>query len=389
MHPPRSILHVDMDAFYASVEQHDDPRLVGLPVAVGGASGRGVVAAASYEARRHGVRSAMPMRRALALCPDLVCVPVRMSRYKEISRRVFAVFHEVTPLVEGLSLDEAYLDVTASRAARGEPRAIAAAIKSRIRDELGLTASIGVAPNKLVAKIASDLEKPDGLVVVEPGRVAEFLAPLSVRRLPGLGRKAGERVEQAGLATLGALAAAPEALLWQLFGRHAPRLRERARGIDERPVAVEHAERSISTEDTFATDIADPARLEAELGRLVERLGPRLRAKGLAAGCVTVKIRRHDFSTFTRQRRLAPLTHDSRVIADIARSLLANWLRSEPGARLRLLGVGVSNLAPAAQFGLFDPGQSVVATRLDAAVDEIRGRFGNRALTRASSLRQR
>jgi len=385
----RAILHVDMDAFYASVEQHDDPSLAGRPIVVGGAGGRGVVAAASYEVRRYGVRSAMPMRQALALCPTLVCVPPRMARYKEVSGRIFALFEAVTPLVEGLSLDEAYLDVTASRAARGEPRDIAAQLKSRIRSELGLTASIGVAPNKLLAKIASDLEKPDGLVLVEAGRVAEFMAPLSVRRLPGLGRKAGERVEQAGLRTLGELAAAPEPLLRQLFGRHSAHLRDRARGIDERPVSADHSERSISAEDTFNGDVSDVSRLHAELTRLVDRLAYRLRSKGLVTGCVSVKIRRHDFTTFTRQRRVSPVTHDTRAIAAIARSLLANWLAGEPGARLRLLGVGVSELAPAMQLGLFDPQQRAEATRLDAALDEIRVKFGDRALTRASTLRDR
>jgi DNA polymerase-4 len=384
-----SILHVDMDAFFASVEQRDNPSLAGLPLVVGGTGGRGVVAAASYEVRRFGVRSAMPMRQALALCPQAVCVAPRMAHYRRVSRQIFALFREVTPLVEGRSLDEAYLDVTACRALKGSPARIARDLKERIRAELGLTASVGVAPNKLVAKIASDLGKPDGLVIVEPRRVLEVLDPLSVRRLPGLGRKAGERVERAGFGTLGALRRASDADLWRLFGRHGPRMRARAGGIDERAVVAEHEEKSISVEDTFDVDIGDPARLRAELGRLVDRLGTRLRSRALLAGCVTVKIRRGDFATFTRQRRLAPPSNDSRAIAQLSRRLLDDWLAGEPGARLRLLGVGVSELAPAVQLGLFDPTRPPEASRLDAALDEIRGRFGSGALTRASSLRTR
>ncbi|HEY0767238.1 MAG TPA: DNA polymerase IV, partial [Steroidobacteraceae bacterium] len=216
----RAVLHVDMDAFYASVEQRDDPALAGKPLVVGWDGARGVVAAASYEVRRFGVHSAMPMRTALKLCPQAVCVRPRMRRYQEVSRVVFGVFHEVTPLVQGLSLDEAFLDVTASQELLGGAVDIARRIKRRIRELTGLSASVGVAPNKLVAKIASDLGKPDGLTVVAPERVREVLDPLSVRRLPGLGRKTGARVEAVGIATLGELRSAPDAVLWPLFGRY-------------------------------------------------------------------------------------------------------------------------------------------------------------------------
>jgi DNA polymerase IV len=206
----RAVLHVDMDAFYASVEQHDDPALAGLPVIVGWSGGRGVVAAASYEVRRFGVRSAMPMSNALRLCPDAVCVRPRMQRYQEVSALVFSVFREITPLVQGLSLDEAFLDVTASTTLLGSGTDIARRIKRRIRELTGLSASVGVAPNKLVAKIASELEKPDGLTVVPYEKIREVLDPLSVRRLPGLGRKTGGRVEAAGIHTLGELRGAPD-----------------------------------------------------------------------------------------------------------------------------------------------------------------------------------
>ncbi len=375
----RTILHVDMDAFYASVEQRDDPSLAGKPLIVGGTSGRGVVAAASYEVRRFGVRSAMPMREALERCPHALCVQPRMSRYREVSGQIFAIFHELTPLVQGLSLDEAYLDVTASR----EPAAhLAAAVKSRIRDVTGLIASVGAAPNKLVAKIASDLGKPDGLTIVAPERMREVLDPLSVRRLPGLGGKKGAQVEAAGISTLGALRRAPDAILWPLFGRDTQRARERACGIDDRPVVAERDEKSVSAEDTFDGDIADIRTLQAELTRLADRACERVRAKSLVAGCVAVKIRRYDFATFTRRRTIAPPTQDRRTVSSVAAELLARWLVEHPGAKLRLLGVALTDLNPATQLGLFHDARP----RLDAAVDAICERFGRRALRRANQL---
>ena len=278
----RAVLHVDMDAFYASVEQRDRPELLGKPVIVGWPGGRGVVAAASYEVRRFGVRSAMPMHTALRLCPAAICIPPRMQRYREVSGQVFAVFHEITPLVQGLSLDEAYLDVTESQALLGQPAGIARRIKDTIRARTGLTASVGVAPNKLVAKIASDLDKPDGLTLVPEARIREVLDPLSVRRLPGLGRKLGERVEAAGLRTLGDLRTATDAALWPLFGRDTARMRERAAGIDDRPVQPDLEEKSLSAEDTFAQDLADPRGLDAHLCRLADLACARLRAAARA-----------------------------------------------------------------------------------------------------------
>ena len=333
MSSPRAILHVDMDAFYASVEQRDRPELRGQPLIVGGTSNRGVVAAASYEVRKFGVRSAMPIREALRRCPHAICVKPRMSVYREVSHQVFAVFHEYTPVVEGLSLDEAFLDVTASLALKGDAVSIARGIKQRIRAETQLAASVGVAPNKLVAKIASDLEKPDGLTVINAGNMRAVLDPLSVRRLPGLGRKLGERVEAAGLATFGQLRSAPDAVLWPIFGRDSQRMRERASGIDERPVMSEWDEKSISAEETFFTDLADHARMHAEVLRLADRAGTRMRAQNLAAGCVAVKIRRADFTTFTRQKRFEPSTTDSRTIAKIAAELLTAWLAEQPRAQ--------------------------------------------------------
>ena len=373
-----------MDAFYASVEQHDNPALAGKPLIVGWDGGRGVVAAASYEVRRYGVHSAMPMRTALRLCPQAICVRPRMQRYQEVSALVFGVFREVTPLVQGLSLDEAFLDVTASQQAQGNAVDIARAIKGRIRALTGLTASVGVAPNKLVAKIASDLAKPDGLTIVAAERVREVLDPLSVRRLPGLGRKTGARVEAAGLHTLGELRSAPDAVLWPLFGRYSAWMRERAAGVDDRPVLPEVEEKSLSAEDTFEHDIADARTLQRQLARLADTAAGRLRSRALVAGCIGVKIRREDFTTFTRQRAVAPPTCEARAVAGVAAELLSRWLAGNPGAKLRLLGVVLTELTPAAQLGLFE--DRGFGGRLDAALDEARARFGSRALRRGNTI---
>ena len=380
----RAVLHVNMDAFYASVEERDDPGLAGKPVIVGWDGGRGVVAAANYEVRKFGVHSAMPMRTALKLCPHALCVRPRMQRYQEVSRQVFGVFQEFTPLVQGLSLDEAFLDVTGSQQLWGGALEIALRVKRRIRELTGLTASVGVAPNKLVAKIASELEKPDGLVVVSAPRVQAVLDPLSVRKLPGLGRKTGEKVEAAGIRTLGELRSAPDAVLWPLFGRYSAWMRERASGIDERPVQPDLEEKSISAEDTFATDIAEVRSLQHQLARLADLAATRLRARGLMAGCVGVKIRRGDFTTFTRQRAVAPPTCEGRAVAGVSAELLARWLAANPGAKLRLLGVVLTELTPASQLGLFEEARP--QSRLDAALDEARARFGSRALRRGNTI---
>ena len=386
MSTDRVILHVDMDAFYASVEQRDHPELRGKPVIVGGSGGRGVVAAASYEVRKFGVHSAMPTREALRRCPEAICVTPRMSHYSAVSREIFAVFHEFTPLVQGLSLDEAFLDVTGSLAALGEPAYIAREIKRRIRERTELTASVGVAPNKLVAKIASDLRKPDGLVIVRTDEVTALLDPLPVRKLFGLGEKTAPKVEALGIHTLGDLRQAAPARLRPIFGRYTERVQQRAAGIDDRPVIPDLDEKQISAEETFETDIADRARLQSELARLADKTCARLRARELVAGCVTVKIRRKDFTTYTRQRHFEPPTQETRVIARLAAELLDTWLREQPRAALRLLGVGVSELGPDVQPDLFAAPQSTKNRQLDATVDQIRQKFGSVALTRASSL---
>ena len=393
----RAILHVDMDAFYASVEQHERPELRGQPVIVGGGSGRGVVAAASYEVRRYGVHSAMPTREALQRCPHAIVVKPRMARYKEVSDEVFTVFREFTSEVEGLSLDEAFLDVTGSRALFGEPAAIAAAIKTRIRARTGLPASVGVAHNKLLAKIASDLKKPDGLCVIAPDDIGRILDPLPIRRLSGIGAKTAARLEECGLHTLGQLRVASDSVLWPLFGRYSSRIRERAAGIDERPVVADWQEKQVSAEETFETDLRRREDLSAELAKLADRAGARLREKELMAANVTVKIRRRDFTTYTRSRSFSPPTAETATVLSIARQLLEAWLAEQPRAAVRLLGVGLSSLSPAAQLDLFArPAESGVPLRtqppprstakIDPTLDRIREKFGNAALQRASSL---
>ncbi|HWM27929.1 MAG TPA: DNA polymerase IV [Woeseiaceae bacterium] len=388
--PPleRQILHVDMDAFYASIEQRDRPELRGKPVVVGG-DVRGVVAAASYEARVFGIRSAMPMREAERRATGLVRVPVRMSYYKAVSDQVFAVFHEFTPLVEGLSLDEAFLDVSDSLALFGSAESIGTAVKQRILERTGLTASVGVAPNKLVAKIASDLDKPDGLVIVTGENLRSILDPLPVGVLPGIGPGTADRLARVGIRTLAELRTAAEPVLEPIFGRYTKRVRGRASGQDDRPVVASRVEKSISAEETYERDLTERTAMHRELMRLCERTGGRLRAKELVAGTVQLKIRQSDFSTCTRQRALKPPNNSTVSLFTVARMLLNEWLSEFPGARIRLLGVGGSELSSCAQGDLFGGGDGRSgrdSAKLDRTVDEIRGRFGSEAVGRARIL---
>jgi DNA polymerase-4 len=382
----RAILHIDMDAFYASVEEQDRAELKGKPLIVGGTGGRGVVAAASYAVRRFGVRSAMPMREALRRCPDAVVVPPRMARYKEISDQVFAIFREFTPVVEGLSLDEAFLDVTASQLLLGSPEKIGAEIRRRIVVQTGLTASVGIAPNKLLAKIASDLNKPNGMCRIDADNVRDILDPLPIHKLFGVGQKTLPTVLAAGIHTFGDARTAGEAVLWRAFGKHGNAMRDRAAGLDDRPVEPSREEKSISAEETFDTDIRAPTELSAQLKALADRTASRLRAQNLLAGRVSVKIRRGDFTTYTRQRALEPPTQDTAIVSAAAQALLSGWLASQPRAAVRLLGVGVSDLQILLQSDLFGGPVAESSSRLDSAVDGIRDRFGQGLLTRASLL---
>jgi len=382
----RAILHIDMDAFYASVEERDNPELKGKPLIVGGTGGRGVVAAASYAVRRFGVRSAMPMREALQRCPEAIVVQPRMARYQEVSQQVFAIFHEFTPLVEGLSLDEAFLDVTASQQLLGGPEIIGAEIRRRIARQTGLTASVGVAPNKLLAKIASDLNKPDGMCVIDAGNLRETLDPLPIQKLFGVGMKTLPTVQAAGIFTFGDVRNAGDDALWRAFGKHARSMHDRACGIDDRPVEPEREEKSISAEETYDNDIRSAKEMKSRLMHLADRTASRLRAQNLLAGVVNVKVRRADFTTYTRQRALGTATQDTATISAVSQALLSDWLAAQPRAAVRLLGVGVSDLQSLVQPDLFSASQPAPATRLDSAVDGIRDRFGNALLTRASLL---
>ena len=378
----RCVLHVDMDAFYASVEQRDDPELRGKPLVVGGTGNRGVVAAASYESRKFGVRSAMPMREARRRCPDLVSVRPRMAVYKAVSRQVFEIFRRYSPVVEGLSLDEAFIDVTDSLSLFGDGEHIARRIKQDIVNDTQLTASVGVASNKLVAKIASDLDKPDGLVVVT--RVNEVLDPLDVAVIPGIGRETLAKLHRAGIRSVADLRHADDSVLRPVFGRYTDKTRARASGIDDRPVEPDRDEKSISAEETFDTDLASTADIDRALLRLAERATTRMRRAGLQPGTVHVKIREADFTTHTRQTRLRPPSASTDVVYATGRKLVAEWRALNPGARLRLLGIGGSDLAAAEQQDLFadDRGPDEV----DETVDRIRERFGDAAVGRARSL---
>ncbi|HET9680436.1 MAG TPA: DNA polymerase IV, partial [Candidatus Limnocylindrales bacterium] len=340
---PRTILHVDLDAFFAAVEQRDHPELQGKPVVVGmgGTNDRGVVAAASYEARRFGVHSALPIRTAKRLCPDCIFVPVRGSVYASVSREVMAILRRFTPLVEPISIDEAFLDVTASQALFGDGATIARRIKAAIRSELQLTASVGVATTKLVAKIGSDLRKPDGLVVVAPGDEATFLAPLPISRLWGVGPSTAAALRDYGVATIGDLQVLDRAALVRRLGHHGAALIDRAHGLDPDPVDDPDRAKSIGHEHTFDEDTTDREVIERTLLAMAEGVSARLRDGHAKAATITVKIRDSGFNTVTRQRRLTDPTDLTEPIWQAAVELARPEIR---GKRIRLVGVSASGL---------------------------------------------
>ena len=382
----RTILHADLDAFYASVEVLDDPSLRGKPVIVGGdPNARGVVSAASYEARAFGVHSAMPLRTAHRLCPTGVFLPGRFDRYRELSRQVMRIFASYTPLVEPISLDEAFMDVTASRAAFGDGETIARSLKGRVLDEAGLVVSVGVATNKLCAKVASDLRKPDALVVVPPGGEAAFLAPLPVTRLWGVGVKTRQTLADYGVATIGQLAALPEGTLRRRFGIHGAELRLRALGVDPSRVSSGQAPKSIGHELTFNHDVTDPARLEATLLDLAESVATRLRNHRMAAGAVQLKLRYEGFDTITRQAPLGHQVRDSEPIYQLGVSLLHKAL--SPERAVRLIGLTAIHLSEVQQLTLFDAPDRT--DRIAQSIDAVRERFGEKAITRARLIGHR
>jgi DNA polymerase-4 len=373
-----------MDAFYASVEQRDRPELRGKPVIVGAdPSGRGVVSAASYEARRFGVHSAMPIGRAARLCPHGAFLPVAMDKYAAVSRQVMAILSDFTPLLEPVSIDEAFLDVTGTEGLHGDGAAVARTIKARITRELALTASVGVAANKFVAKVASDLRKPDGLVVVAPGAEPDFLAPLPVSRLWGVGRVTAEGLEAMGVSTIGQLAAMPAAYLEARFGPGGRSLQELALGRDDRAVEPFSPPKSMGAEETFGRDHRDVERLAATLREQAERVARELREEGYAGRCVTLKLRFADFSTLTRRHTDDP-TQDGLLIYRRARALLD---RIPLHQAVRLIGLSVSGLGPASsgQLSLLGP-DTERRERLARAMDRVTARFGEESLRPASLL---
>jgi DNA polymerase-4 len=379
----RSILHVDMDAFYASVEQRDDPSLRGKPLVVGGSARRGVVLAASYAARPFGVRSAMPMARALRLCPQLVVVPPDFSKYEEASERVFAVFHELTPLVEGLSLDEAFLDVTRSQQLFGSPVDQARKLKARIREATQLTASVGIAEVKFAAKVASDLSKPDGLLEVPRGGVSAFLAPLPVSRLWGVGPRTEEILSRLGLRKIGDVALADPSWLERELGSSGAHLVELSRGIDPREVEPDREAKSVGAEETFEEDLEELEDLLPILHGQALRVAARLRRAGLKCGCVSLKVKFADFRVVSRQEQLPARTDDAgEIYRAAARQLGRVELRP-----IRLTGVHAQDLgAEAAQLGLFDRKQNDRTAKLNKSLDAIAARFGPSAVIPADVL---
>jgi DNA polymerase-4 len=378
----RTILHVDMDAFFASVEQRDDPALRGRPVLVGGQGGRGVVAAASYEARRFGCRSAMPMAEAVRRCPDAVVVSPSFARYEADSTRIMEILETASPLVEPLSIDEAFVDVTGSLRLLGNGPAIAARLKETIKDELGLNASVGIAPCKFVAKIASDLEKPDGLTVFEEEGLAGRLASLPIGRMWGIGPKSEARFQARGVRTFGDLQTWSAESLVASFGAAAARFHDLSHGRDERPVVGDRTAKSVGHEQTFGVDLSDPQEVEAVLLRHVERVAARLRRRNRHAKSIVVKIRDGEFVTNTRSKTLDDPTDRTDILWKTARSLFREW-NFRP---VRLVGMSAERFEDAVP-NLFSTGDEEDARnrRLDATTDAIRGRFGGEAIARTAA----
>jgi DNA polymerase-4 len=384
------IIHVDMDAFYASVEERDRPELKGKPVIVGGtADKRGVVAAANYVVRQFGVHSAMPSATAQRFCPQAIFLPCRLDYYAEVSQQISEIFHRFTPLAEPLSLDEAFLDASGSEGLFGPAESIGHQIKDAIRKEVDLIASVGVAPNKFLAKIASDLEKPDAFVVVDPDGIQEFLDPLPVERLWGVGRQASKVFQRLGVRTIRQLRHLPMNVLKSHFRSHGEHLWELAHGIDHRSVVPDREAKSISHETTFATDIDDAEALRAWLLELTEQVARRLRRHALRGRTVEIKVRFADFRTITRSRKLPESTSSMNDLWEAAIELFNSRL---PCGHLpvRLLGMGVRDIdrSGMTQAQLFDEGDRGKHDRIDEVGDLVRERFGSKALSRGSTLRR-
>lgn len=390
----RAILHFDLDAFYCAVEELYDDSLVGIPFAVGGDAGnRGVVASCSYAARMYGVRSAMPMGQAKRLCPELKAIPARHNLYGEHSREVMDKLHNLTPLVEQLSIDEAFLDVTGLK---GGGEAIARELQQQIRGELSLPCSIGVASNKLLAKTANNIgksrdkkpEPPCSIEIVLEGKEAAYLAELPIRELWGVGVKTAEHLHSLNILTIGDIAAQTQQFMMHHFGKSGYDMWRRAQGIDNRPVEPEREAKSVSKETTFTTDVMDADELRRVLRKLAEGVGSRLRKNDLSGSTIKLKLRYEDFSTITRQTTLPHPTYDDRVITDQALKLFASHWRK--GTPVRLIGVGVSNLENAVrQLGLWETEETKRSRKLQSALDDLRDKFGDIPISRAQDMKKK
>jgi DNA polymerase-4 len=382
------ILHIDMDAFFASVEQMDDPSLRGRCVIVGGPSPRGVVAAASYEARKFGIRSAMPIFQARQRCRDLTIVPPRRGRYVELSRRIMAELRDFSPLVEPVSIDEAYVDISGCRRLHGDPRQTARRIKDRIQSRIGLTCSVGVAPNKFLAKIASDLEKPDGLTVISPEQVPSFIATLPIEKVPGVGRRAYETLQNLGIQTLGQVRGIPEGLLVGKMGKFAYRLLELACGRDPSAVTPYAETKSVSTETTLDRDTRDRDILSRHLAGQSQAVARDLRRKGVRARTVSLILKTADFRRHSRNRTLDPPVQSAERIYRTVRDLLQAFTLTQP---VRLVGVGASGLQPddiPVQADLFTDSRKdrdAKWEKVDRAMDAVADRFGKSAIKRGET----
>ena len=377
--PERSILHLDMDAFFAAVEQREDPSLRGRPLLIGHDGARGVVATASYEARPFGCHSAQPMSVAKRLCPHAVVLPVRMDLYRRVSDQMFAILDGFSPAVEPLSIDEAFVDLSGTERLLGQPRDVAGRIKQRIRGELNLTASVGLAPNKFLAKLASDLNKPDGLTVIRAGDVESVLPPLPVTKIWGVGKATEERMRTYGIRTIGDLRRKSEAWLREFFGSEADRYYRLSRGLDDRPVVGDSGAKSIGHEQTFGADLADPAEVREVMLDEVEQVGARLRRHGLLARGVSLKIRFGNFQTISRSTTLPRATDATAELWEAARALFDKW----PFQPVRLIGVTAERLSRGpGQLDLFADPQHDRRRKLDAVADRINTRFGKRSIRR-------
>jgi DNA polymerase-4 len=387
----RVIIHVDMDAFYASVECLDDPSLRGQPVVVGGLGSRGVVATASYEAREYGVHSALPMSRARRLCPKAHFIRPRLARYREKSTEVFSIFRDFTPLVEGLSLDEAFLDVTGSLKLFGTQKEIGALIKQRIQRETGLTASVGLAHNKYLAKLASDVQKPDGLVFVDPDKVHDFLDPMPVNRLWGIGKRTTPRLKALGILTIGQLRKSDISIIRPILGNRSEHFLRLSRGEDDRKVKTGRPDKSISNEVTFDTNLTDRSELLAELQRQAESVSRRLRSQGLMARTVVVKIRDPGFHTVTRSRSMRACSNSTKTLYRMARALFENWRESHRTTPVRLLGMGVTGLeqTESADHDMGDRLDSRGEQKIDRVFDSINQRYGEAKIVHGQTLRRK